>query len=82
MHGKFVLHPFLDRRIPIITDGELVDMSFGKPFIQLQEALVLTINDRLWRGEDHARARPERFCIRKTSFAAEHQHIHGGWQDQ
>ena len=31
MHGKFVLHPFLDRRIPIITDGELVDMSFGKP---------------------------------------------------
>ena len=31
MHGKFVLHPFLDRRIPIITDAELVDMSFGTP---------------------------------------------------
>jgi valyl-tRNA synthetase len=29
MHGKFVLHPFLDRRIPIVTDGEAVDMSFG-----------------------------------------------------
>lgn len=29
MHGKFVTHPFLDRRIPIICDGELVDMSFG-----------------------------------------------------
>ena len=29
MHGKFVLHPFLDRRIPIITDGEAVDMTFG-----------------------------------------------------
>ena len=35
MHGKFVLHPFLDRRIPIITDGELVDMSFGEPRVAL-----------------------------------------------
>ncbi len=29
MHGKFVLHPVSGRRIPIICDAELVDMSFG-----------------------------------------------------
>ena len=29
LHGKFVLHPFLDRKIPIITDSEAVDMEFG-----------------------------------------------------
>lgn len=26
VHGKFVVHPFNGRRIPIITDAELVDM--------------------------------------------------------
>ena len=35
MHGKFVLHPFIpDRRIPIITDAEAVDMTFGAPASQ------------------------------------------------
>ena len=29
MQGKFVLHPVDGRRIPIICDAELVDMSFG-----------------------------------------------------
>ena len=29
LHGKHVLHPLDGRRIPIITDAELVDMSFG-----------------------------------------------------
>lgn len=29
LHGKFVVHPVNDRRIPIICDAELVDMSFG-----------------------------------------------------
>ena len=29
MHGKFVIHPVDGRRIPIICDAELVDMSFG-----------------------------------------------------
>jgi valyl-tRNA synthetase len=29
MHGKFVTHPFDGRRIPVILDPELVDMSFG-----------------------------------------------------
>jgi hypothetical protein len=29
LHGKHVIHPLDGRRIPIITDAELVDMSFG-----------------------------------------------------
>ena len=29
LHGKHVLHPVNGRRIPIIADAELVDMSFG-----------------------------------------------------
>lgn len=29
LHGKHVLHPVNGRRIPIICDAELVDMSFG-----------------------------------------------------
>jgi valyl-tRNA synthetase len=29
MHGKYVVHPVSGRRIPIICDAELVDMSFG-----------------------------------------------------
>src|SRR5688572_22906033 len=29
LHGKKLKHPFVDREIPIITDAELVDMSFG-----------------------------------------------------
>lgn len=29
LHGKHVVHPVNDRRIPIILDSELVDMSFG-----------------------------------------------------
>jgi hypothetical protein len=29
LHGKYVVHPVNGRRIPIICDSELVDMSFG-----------------------------------------------------
>jgi len=29
LHGKFLKHPFVDRKIPIILDGVLVDMTFG-----------------------------------------------------
>ena len=29
LHGRFAIHPFNGRRIPIICDAELVDMSFG-----------------------------------------------------
>ena len=38
LHGKFVKHPFVDRKIPIITDAELVDMSFGTGAVKVTPA--------------------------------------------
>ena len=35
LHGKFLIHPFNGRRIPIITDAELVDMSFGTGAVKI-----------------------------------------------
>ncbi|MDB4972833.1 MAG: valyl-tRNA synthetase [Myxococcaceae bacterium] len=38
LHGKFAKHPFVDRRIPIILDAELVDMKFGTGAVKLTPA--------------------------------------------
>ncbi|KAJ1979733.1 valine--tRNA ligase [Dimargaris verticillata] len=38
LHGKFAVHPFVDRRIPIITDGEAVDMEFGTGAVKITPA--------------------------------------------
>jgi len=38
LHGKRVKHPFVDRLIPVITDAELVDMSFGTGAVKLTPA--------------------------------------------
>jgi len=39
LHGKFLLHPFIEgRKIPVITDGELVDMSFGTGAVKVTPA--------------------------------------------
>jgi valyl-tRNA synthetase len=38
LHGKFVIHPFNNRRIPIITDAELVDMEFGTGAVKITPA--------------------------------------------
>ncbi|CAN3483472.1 hypothetical protein DICA0_F32902 [Diutina catenulata] len=38
LHGKFVLHPFLDRKIPIVTDKEAVDMEFGTGAVKITPA--------------------------------------------
>lgn len=38
LHGKFAKHPFLDRRIPIITDDIVVDMSFGTGAVKITPA--------------------------------------------
>lgn len=38
MHGKFAVHPFLDRRIPIITDSIVVDMTFGTGAVKITPA--------------------------------------------
>lgn len=35
LHGKHVIHPFNGRRIPIITDAQLVDMSFGTGAVKI-----------------------------------------------
>lgn len=36
--GKNLIHPFLDRKIPIIIDDELVDMSFGSGAVKITPA--------------------------------------------
>lgn len=38
LHGKFVRHPFVDRRLPIITDAEAVDMAFGTGAVKMTPA--------------------------------------------
>eukprot|EP00607_Mallomonas_marina_P004904 CAMPEP_0182437452 /NCGR_PEP_ID=MMETSP1167-20130531/85058_1 /TAXON_ID=2988 /ORGANISM="Mallomonas Sp, Strain CCMP3275" /LENGTH=632 /DNA_ID=CAMNT_0024630381 /DNA_START=416 /DNA_END=2311 /DNA_ORIENTATION=- len=38
LQGKFLQHPFIDRKIPVITDGELVDMSFGTGAVKITPA--------------------------------------------
>jgi valyl-tRNA synthetase len=38
LHGKFAIHPFNNRRIPIICDAELVDMSFGTGAVKITPA--------------------------------------------
>ena len=38
LHGRFVQHPFVDRRVPIITDAELVDPEFGTGVVKVTPA--------------------------------------------
>ncbi|SCZ90096.1 BZ3500_MvSof-1268-A1-R1_Chr1-3g01773 [Microbotryum saponariae] len=38
LHGKFAKHPFLDRRIPIVTDAIAVDMEFGTGAVKITPA--------------------------------------------
>ena len=38
LHGKYVIHPFLQRRIPIICDALLVDMEFGTGAVKITPA--------------------------------------------
>lgn len=38
MHGKYVVHPFSGRRIPIVCDAELVDMSLGTGAVKITPA--------------------------------------------
>jgi valyl-tRNA synthetase len=38
LHGKFVIHPFNNRKIPIICDSELVDMAFGTGAVKITPA--------------------------------------------
>jgi valyl-tRNA synthetase len=38
LHGRCVRHPFVDRRIPIITDAILVDPKFGTGAVKVTPA--------------------------------------------
>jgi valyl-tRNA synthetase len=38
LHGKFVQHPFVNRKIPIVTDAVLVDMKFGTGVVKVTPA--------------------------------------------
>eukprot|EP00970_Alexandrium_tamarense_P018589 scaffold13354_cov181-Alexandrium_tamarense.AAC.2 len=38
LHGKCVVHPFNGRKIPIVCDKELVDMSFGTGAVKITPA--------------------------------------------
>jgi valyl-tRNA synthetase len=36
--GKYIKHPFVDRRFPIIADGITVDMAFGTGAVKITPA--------------------------------------------
>ncbi|VDB91952.1 unnamed protein product [Peniophora sp. CBMAI 1063] len=38
LHGKFVKHPFVDRKIPIVLDDIVVDMEFGTGAVKITPA--------------------------------------------
>ncbi|HEY2735483.1 MAG TPA: valine--tRNA ligase, partial [Polyangiales bacterium] len=38
LHGKYARHPFVNRRVPIITDAELVDPKFGTGAVKVTPA--------------------------------------------
>ena len=37
-HGKMLLHPFVERKVPVITDAILVDMKFGTGAVKVTPA--------------------------------------------
>jgi valyl-tRNA synthetase len=38
LHGRMLVHPFVDRKVPIITDAILVDMKFGTGAVKVTPA--------------------------------------------
>ncbi|CAG8640710.1 2231_t:CDS:10, partial [Paraglomus occultum] len=38
LHGKEVIHPLLNKRVPIVCDAELVDLDFGTGVVKLTPA--------------------------------------------
>lgn len=36
LHGKFAIHPFNGRKLPIVCDGILVDPNFGSGAVKVQ----------------------------------------------
>ena len=46
VQGKMLVHPFNGRKIPVICDAELVDMSFGTGAVKITRRTTPTIS---WR---------------------------------
>lgn len=40
LHGKFAVHPFNGRKLPIICDGILVDPNFGTGCVKVHLYLI------------------------------------------
>lgn len=53
LHGTFVVHPVNGRRIPIICDAELVDMSFGTGAVKVRAAGTHTHTHMAGHGGMH-----------------------------
>lgn len=53
LHGKFAIHPFNGRRIPIICDAILVDPEFGTGAVKVKVNLALNLFlSRMYRNLD------------------------------
>eukprot|EP00899_Mesostigma_viride_P028366 jgi/Mesvir1/8714/Mv02646-RA.1 len=86
LHGKFLKHPFVDRRVPIICDAELVDMAFGTGAVKVTPAhdpndfatgkrhglefINVMMDDGLMNANAGQFAGQRRFDARKTVKAA------------
>jgi hypothetical protein len=57
MHGKFVVHPFSKRRIPIICDAELVDMNFGTGAVKVSLNLTLARRPHSVKASENKKSR-------------------------
>lgn len=45
--GKFVIHPFCDRKLPVVFD-DFVDQGFGTGAVKVKEFISLTENNTAW----------------------------------
>lgn len=49
LHGKFVIHPFSNRKLPIVTD-EFVDRDFGTGAVKITPAHDRSVTNMLNHG--------------------------------
>jgi len=43
LHGRQLVHPFLERKLKIITDSTLVDMTFGAPTLNIYTRYISVV---------------------------------------
>lgn len=50
LHGKYAIHPFSGRKLPIICDAKLVDPEFGTGAVKVNsDASSFIQRDHLWK---------------------------------